>query len=473
MKQEIKKIVEERLEPTCSSPFRQTYHIMADIGWISDPNGLCQHNGIYHIFHQYTPAQDQGLSKAWGHYTTKDWIHYIDEGCLMVPDQWLDKSGCYSGSGYSKDGKLHLFYTGNVLHEGDYDYIYEGRGHYVNTLSSENGIDFSDKECLLKNEDYPKTMSCHVRDPKVFEWNGAFYIVLGARSREDRGCALLYKSKDLKNFTFEQIIHSKQPFGYMWECPDLFSLDGKRILLCCPQGIPQEGIHYENIYQNGWFELEKKENGNLEATIFHEFDHGFDFYAPQTMEDEQGRRILIGWMGMPDAEYSNPEFKDGWIHCLTLPRELKIKDNTLYQFPIQEILDLKENEKKIQLKKHEKIELQTRSFALHIEDLPTQFELKIRSDCKLSYQDQILTLSLEKSGAGRKERHVQIKTIETIDLFSDESSLEIFINRGETCLTTRIYDIDRPIQLASNIDLSMTYYDMKAIQVDYSKVEGK
>lgn len=46
---------------------------------------------------------------------------------------------------------------------------------------------------------------------------------------------------------------------------------------------------------------------------FHELDHGFDFYAPQTFIDEQGRRILIGWMGLPDTNY--PSDEDG---CKTL-----------------------------------------------------------------------------------------------------------------------------------------------------------
>ena len=29
-------------------------------------------------------------------------------------------------------------------------------------------------------------------------------------------------------------------FGYMWECPDLFELEGQDILICCPQGLPAE-----------------------------------------------------------------------------------------------------------------------------------------------------------------------------------------------------------------------------------------
>ena len=54
---------------------------------------------------------------------------------------------------------------------------------------------------------------------------------------------------------------------------------------------------------------------------------GFDFYAPQTFTDNSGRRLLIGWMGMPDAEeeYTNKTIDEGWQHCLTVPRELRVK----------------------------------------------------------------------------------------------------------------------------------------------------
>jgi beta-fructofuranosidase len=34
----------------------------------------------------------------------------------------------------------------------------------------------------------------------------------------------------------------------------------------------------------------------------HELDAGFEFYAPQTMQASDGRRLLVGWMGVPDGE---------------------------------------------------------------------------------------------------------------------------------------------------------------------------
>lgn len=195
MKNKIQNLLKQKLEKgeLKSSPFCQSYHLMADTGWISDPSGLCQMRDIYHIFHQYTPDEENKLWKSWDHYTTKEWLHFQDIGTLITPDSEIDKDGCYSGGGYIQDGIMHIFYTGNILEEGNYDYVNSGRGHYTNHLSSSDGIHFSSKETLLKNEDYPSNMSYHVRDPKGNEVDEHLYLTLGARTKDSKGCVLLYE----------------------------------------------------------------------------------------------------------------------------------------------------------------------------------------------------------------------------------------------------------------------------------------
>ena len=107
----------------------------------------------------------------------------------------------------------------------------------------------------------------------------------------------------------------------MWECPDFFELEGQGFLLACPQGVPSEEYRYQNVYQCGYFPAELDfENRNYQLGEFQELDRGFDFYAAQSFEDGKGRRILLGWMGMPDADYDNDvTVKQGWIHAMAMP----------------------------------------------------------------------------------------------------------------------------------------------------------
>ena len=63
----------------------------------------------------------------------------------------------------------------------------------------------------------------------------------------------------------------------MWECPDLFEIDGQQIMTCCPQGVDQKGYDYQNVYQCGYFPVEfDLKNKSYSFGKFQEFDKGFD-----------------------------------------------------------------------------------------------------------------------------------------------------------------------------------------------------
>ena len=93
---------------------RLQFHLMPPAGWMNDPNGLCQFQGTCHIYFQYTPFKAGWGTKLWGHYTTKDWIHFREEEPFLFPDCAWDRDGVYSGSAFVQDGEIHYFYTGNV-----------------------------------------------------------------------------------------------------------------------------------------------------------------------------------------------------------------------------------------------------------------------------------------------------------------------------------------------------------------------
>ena len=76
---------------------------------------------------------------------------------------------------------------------------------------------------------------------------------------------------------------------------------------------------------------------------FIELDRGFDIYATQTTALPDGRRILSGWMGLPEIAYPTEAY--GYCGCLLLPRELRFEDGRLKQRPIRELAAYESEEK--------------------------------------------------------------------------------------------------------------------------------
>lgn len=66
-------------------------------------------------------------------------------------------------------------------------------------------------------------------------------------------------------------------------------------------------------------------------------------------------------------------------------------------------------------------------------------KLQLREDVILSMEEGILRLNMGKSGRGRKERAAKVEKLRNLTIFSDTSAIEIFINDGETVMTTRVY----------------------------------
>lgn len=454
-------------------PRRLQFHLMPKTGWMNDPNGLCQMNGVYHIFYQHTPFEPTGELKLWGHYTTRDFIHYEDDGPVLYPDSDLDAHGAYSGSAYVEDGTMQVFYTGNLKYfdRADYDYTNSGRGSNTIRITSQDGHHFSEKQLLMTTADYPADMSCHVRDPKVFRRNGRYYMVLGARDKESRGLVLLYESQDLEHWRLKSRITSEEPFGYMWECPDLFEINGQWFLTCCPQGVPAQGIGYANVHQSVWMKLDcdfDRDSYRIEEV--RQLDRGTDFYAQQSFLDEKGRRILIGWMGIPDADYTNPTTEAGWQHALTLPRELTVRDGKLIQQPIEELLELRDGAPTEYL-----FGGATEAFA---EAAPSVYEalidfdscrtmeLTLRKGVVLRYQDHVLTLDPGTTGYGRTERSVGVERLEALRIFMDTSAVEIFVNHGEEVFTSRIYSTEGGISIRGGCEGKMRIYPLKSFVLE-------
>ncbi|MBU5265001.1 glycoside hydrolase family 32 protein [Bacillus atrophaeus] len=444
----------KKAEEKVNKRYRLGYHIMPRANWMNDPNGLIQYKGEYHVFYQHHPYDENWGPMHWGHVKSKDLIHWEHLPLALAPGNACDPSGCFSGSAVDYHGELALIYTGHHIIDQEKDLFYQTQ----NIAVSKDGTFF---EKLQENPvivEPPEDSARHFRDPKVWKQHGNWYMVVGNSSKENVGRVILYRSPDLENWEYAGVLaQSDGSLGYMWECPDFFELDGKHVLLISPQGMEADGDLYNNLFQTGY--LIGKYNDKTNKFVhgaFTELDHGHDFYAVQTLLDDKGRRIAIGWMDMWESEM--PTKADGWCGALTLPRELTLRDDhKILMNPVEETKLLRESEHREctnQLISWSYLAITTVELleVLVVYDLTDcsaqTVGLKIRgleeeeTVIKYSLTDQKLTLDCSKMGKSQDGvRNARLEANEklTLRMFIDRSSIEVFANHGETTMTSRIY----------------------------------
>lgn len=458
-------------------PWRPGYHLTPMSGTLADPNGLCQTGSTYHIFYITNPLACRTAGRTpcvWGHYTTEDFVHYRREKTAIYPDDRRDRDGVYSGSALARDGKLYLYYTGNVRHAGDFDYIHAGREQNVLRVESTDGVHFSEKTLLMTNDDFPTDMTNHVRDPQIIVRDGQLYLLLGARTQEDVGCALVYHSEDGRSFRLVNRLNTDAPFGYMWECLDLAVVDGQPLLLCCPQGIARDPFRYQNAHQCGCFPLRGDFAASAQLGAFQPFDYGFDLYAARTLKTDDGRALLIAWMGMSEADYGRTPSADlGWDQVITMPRELHWKNGQLLQKPLPELDALRgpctRQDGRTPARFH------SRRCQLHVRPEAGQdVTIRLYEDAVLRFQAAEGLLTLEMGavcGAGRDIRRMKLERLEQLALYLDSSVLEVFVNDGCASMTSRIFGLDDAIAIDAFAG-TVAFYPMRAFSITDAREGG-
>ncbi|MBU9824210.1 glycoside hydrolase family 32 protein [Rahnella perminowiae] len=428
------------------------YHLAARAGWINDPNGLISFDGWYHAFYQHHPYSTQWGPMHWGHARSKDLLHWEHLPVALAPEGPEDKDGCFSGSAVVDGDTLALIYTGHKFHgdAGNDENLYQ-----VQCLAtSRDGIHFKREGIII---DTPPDLH-HFRDPKVWREGDSWYMVVGARVG-DTGQIRLYRSADLRQWQDEGILDEAQVgMGFMWECPDFFTLNGKRVLMFSPQGMAAQGFENRNLFQSGYLVGDWQPGEPFVRTgEFVEMDHGHDFYAPQSFLTPDGRRIVIGWLDMWESPM--PEQQDGWSGMLSLPRELSLtEDNRLQMRPSKEVEALRrawfpwpvstlKNQQTLMANKGEAMEV-----VLYWDCASSdaeQYGLSLGEGLRVYVDTQMQRLVLERRYpqyglCGTRSVPLVPGAPLALRMFIDSSSVEVFVNDGEACLSSRIYpDADR------------------------------
>lgn len=383
MLQEIERaqiVINQNKEKVSQGKMRQKYHFMAETGWINDPNGLIYFKGKYHFFYQYNPYQSFWENMHWGHAVSDDLIHWEYLPVALAPSEPYEdhlKGGCFSGSAIEFDGKLYLIYTAATNH---------GNG-FVQTQCvaySEDGIHFEkyEKNPVLTAPEGISPDS--FRDPKVWKHEDSYYMVCGA-SKNQKGQALLYRSEDLIHWTFINVLaESRGEWGTMWECPDFFRIGNRYVLTFSPIGAGERTC----VYLTGSFDYD---TSKFDYDVSGEIDWGFDYYAPQSFQAPDGRRIMVAWANewewMPFFKDWGPTYREDWCGFFNFPREVNMtKSGRLSFVPIRE---LKKYRKKTGKYVQDKLVICDSQQELKSDD-GIAFELKFNINLRASNAQQLL-----------------------------------------------------------------------------------
>lgn len=303
---------------------RPKFHITGEKGWINDPNGLIFFQNKYHAFFQYYPHDVHWGPMHWGHVISEDLTHWNRLPIGLYPGGDGEENGCFSGSAIVWQDKLWVLYTGFTENQG---------GESIRQLqclaSSEDGVHFKKHGVVIGEKDLPEGYCpWDFRDPKVWRHNDTFWCVVAVRSSTGKGRIVLYKSKDLFSWSFVGDLFGEDCPGHMIECPDYNEELG--LLVYCEQFQPNEGKLHLNVHSSRWHigRLDY-ERGKFISERQGIVDYGFDFYAPQSFNQEN---IMMAWLNMWDRNV--PSEKYGFAGMLTVPRRFSVVNGELYQTPI-------------------------------------------------------------------------------------------------------------------------------------------
>lgn len=317
---------------------RPVFHVTPPTGWMNDPNGFSIYQGNIHLFYQYHPYSDIWGPMHWGHYISEDFVKWKELPVALAPDRDFDSGGCFSGSAIeTKDGQA-VIYTGVMerIREDGTKEITQNQ-----CLAIGDGVRYEKVENnpVIMSDMLPKGFSREdFRDPKIWEEDGTYYLVVASQNKDRNGQVLLFQSENLKHWEYISVLaDNREIYGKMWECPDFFALGTRHVLVVSPMDMQADGKEFHNGNQSmAMIGCYDRQEHQLKEEQVVSLDYGIDFYAPQTLLTEDGRRIMIAWMQSWDMNIKPVEQK--WNGMMTIPRQLALKDGVLYQNPVEELI---------------------------------------------------------------------------------------------------------------------------------------
>ena len=458
--------------------YRPQFHFSPPQQWMNDPNGMVYADGRYHLFYQYNPYANKWGPMHWGHAVSVDMVHWTNLPIALFPDQHgtifsgsavLDRDNT-SGFGSAANPPLVAVFTyDDQLRENLAPVGFQSQGIAYSTDEGRTWTKY-DGNPVLQNPDVHD-----FRDPKVFWFEDRKRWIMTLAVGNHVG---FYSSADLKTWTHESDFGADRgAHDGVWECPDLIELPVPRkaadgatahrhvLLVSVGAGAPNGGSGTQ--YFVGHFDGREFTTDVTVPGTPRWVDYGTDDYAGSTWSGTTpgDRQLFIGWMS--NWDYANSVPTTRWRSAMTAPRELNLARTAdgieLRSLPARELASLRTSEQLIgrQIVSHS-MNLTVPGSTAGLLDLDIRLNSRRAHRVELTFanaenQRTVFRIDaaahryeVDRTASGAVDFSPKFAGVQTAPMIGrsthvvvrallDRSSIELFINDGQTVFTTIVF----------------------------------
>lgn len=313
---------------------RPRFHGMPATSWTNECHGMYYSNGKYHLFFQKNADGPYMARLHWGHLTSENLYDWKEEKIAIAPGTWYDIKGCWSGCIFRDDAitgqRPNIIYTA-------VDYGHASIAQAVpNTLSLTDWSKAASNPIIASR---PTGLSDDFRDPYFFRSGNDAYIIVGS-SRNGVGTTTLHRynpSSGLWSNNGDLFFSGTSAAldGVFWEMPNITEMQGGKWLFTATPLSTAQGVR--TLYWTGSIGADGKFVPDAASSrprlVEMTSRDGFGLLSP-TIYNHDGKTIALGIV--PDKLPTATNWRLGWAHCYSLPREWTLTaDGTLLQKPYE------------------------------------------------------------------------------------------------------------------------------------------
>ena len=445
--------------------WRPQFHGIPSGSWTNETHGLIYSGGRYHVFFQKNPNGPYMSRLHWGHISSENLYDWTEEPIAIYPGESYDIKGCWSGCVYEDGGDTYILYTA----------VDNAKARIAQAKAKDTGLVEWEKLGVII-DGRPSGLSDDFRDPYFFIANGKKYIIVGT-SKNNIGACTLHRYENGKwtndGSIFFQGGNANQ-HGTFWEMPNVTDMgNGKFLFTCTPLNT---GVGVRTLCWVGTIDTDGKftPDGEMQYLEMGGISRdGYGLLSPSIYQKD-GKTVLLGIV--PDKLASEENYKMGWAHNYSLPREISIAaDGSLVQKPYSGLDGMREAEgmsgRQLELRGEFTVPNGTCGF---------RFLKAGDKQATLSYDPATGILTLDYTTLDRVStdngvwsaalpQKVAVGEKLTLHIYLDGSIADIFVN-DTWAFSTRIFPTDSEATAAEAF--GDTNADIKGWVLDASKTTG-